>query len=106
MLATQEETMRWLQSILARSGIRPSGCDNMTDGESRAMSKSNAKSATEEVLRDLLLKTRYLLFDVHNMDQAAQLMGDVRVLGTSLRVGKGEIEGNCTDCDDIVDRRK
>lgn len=105
-IKTLEGTMRLLQTILANSDMERSGCDDMTDGASGGINTNNYKSGTEEVLRDLLFKTRCLKSDVDNMDQAAQLMDDVRLLDTSLRVSTGEVQGNCMDCDHVVDSRK
>lgn len=86
-----ECTMRPLQSINGRVKDTGSTYDDMTDG----ISVNNSNSGTEAVLKDILFKTRYLQTDMHkllNMDQAAKLMDDVRLLDTSLRVAAGEIQ--------------
>lgn len=80
--------------------------DAMSDTTSDGVSVNNSKLGIEVSLKYLLLKTRYLLHDVNNMERNDEIMDNVRLLDTSLLEAKGQLKFFCLDCQSVTEKRK
>lgn len=81
-LTTLEATVRMLQSVGSKS----------EDEQSK--------------LRELISKAEILRADVSNMERSANILQQVRYLDESMRVGNGEVNGICLNCEDATEGKK